>query len=163
MFKYKVIFFFTILAYNMLPSLNTLLENNTCVYNLTINGANPRYLLKPTSTSQYYPNMSCNWEIDIDYKNNLYMLYIDAKLVLHNEDSLSIFVCNTSTILYDTQKSTEHLFSLYTREEKICILFNSYNQGTNESRYYWYIYFTLLESPNLTQVIKRFLTLTRPT
>ena len=163
MLKYKVIFFFTILAYNMLPILNTLLENNTCIYNLTINGAKPEYLLKPTSTGQYYPNMSCNWEIDIDYKNNLYMLYIDAKLVLHNEDSLSIFVCNTSTILYNTQTSSEQLFSLYTREEKICILFNSHDQEINKRIYYWYIYFTLIESPNSTQVIKRFLTFTRPT
>ena len=163
MFKYKVVFFFIILAYNMLPSLNTLLENNICIYNLTINDANPGYLLKLTSTGQYYPNMSCNWGIDIDYENNLYMLYINANWVLLNEDSLRIFVCNTSTILYDTQTSTEQLFSLYTREEKICILFNSYNQETNKRIYYWYIYFTLIESPNSTQVIKRFLTFTRPT
>jgi hypothetical protein len=81
----------------------------------------PDYFLVPASSEIYSSNMSCRWNLTVNYPQN-YIMQIDFDLLLTSSD----------------------IVHLFTEEERVCVHFNSTEHLDDNETYFWSVHFLLV-------------------
>ena len=102
----------------------------------------PEYFLVPTSSEIYSSNMSCRWNLNVNYPQN-YIMQIDFDLFLTSNDLLILELCDTQHLLYSSMSNSD-IVQLFTEEKRVCVHFNSTEHLDDNETYFWSVHFLLV-------------------
>uniref|UniRef100_A0A914C0Y5 CUB-like domain-containing protein n=1 Tax=Acrobeloides nanus TaxID=290746 RepID=A0A914C0Y5_9BILA len=122
--------------------LNVVLSAIECSYNAPISLTLTTFHLTPTNSTNYGPNLSCNWTIITNVNANLNLrMKLGIPIDSNHYMDLKMDNCNGGSVLW--LYYTSQYSQLYFQEEKICIYFISYANATGNLN--WYIDFEIID------------------